>query len=118
VVFGEPHRRHADRPHDPRGEVVAAADVVMHLARDRIENRPLIVKSRRWASSWAVEKTHAGWMAAVGVGLIGAEGGHLDLAGLLGPRTVITPKAAPMASVRRWPKTCRTWSGVAAVATS
>ena len=57
-------------------------------------------------------------VAAVAVGGVGAERGDFDLAGGAGPSTVTTPKAAPMGSVRRWPKRSRIWSGVALVATS
>ena len=32
VILAKPHRRVADRPHDPRGEIGPAADIVVHLA--------------------------------------------------------------------------------------
>ena len=43
---------------------------------------------------------------------------HVTMTAGLGPITAITPKAAPMASVRRRPKIVRTCSGKAFVATS
>jgi hypothetical protein len=78
----------------------------------------LIVKSRRWASRSAfVNVTLSGWRPSLYVASLRNVATSIWPAAR-GPRTVTTPNAAPIGSVRRWPNRSRIWSGVALVATS
>ena len=119
LVFGETQARVADGADQLALEVVVAADVIDDFVGDRIEEQAV---DREVAALGVVlgvgEGTLSGWRPSLYVG-VGAEGGDFDLALLpRGPSTVITPNAAPMASVRRRPKRSRISSGVALVATS
>lgn len=86
LVLGEPLLGHSDGPEDPGLQVRPAAHEIEDVARDRVEEHPVDgeIPTRRVLLGRAEAHLHR--PAAVEVLPVGAEGGHLDLARLLGAK--------------------------------
>ena len=100
LVFAKPQAGVADGADQPAFEVVAAADVVDDFVGDRVEEQAVDREVAALGVVLGGGEVDAVGVAAVAVRGVGAERGDFDLPCWRRPSTVITPNAAPMASVR------------------
>ena len=118
LFFGHPVGGIADRANDAGRQVPLPADVIVGFVRDRVVEHAVDREIAAQRVVFRRAKDNVLRSPAVDVRPSVRKVATSTLPAFFGPRTTITPKLAPTASVRRRPNSSRTVSGRASVATS
>jgi len=101
MVLTKPHRRHADRPRDPRSQIASAADVIDHLAGGRTEKQTVEreVAAFRVFAGLPENVAPAGCRPSVSAASV-LSVAIVTWPAPTSPSSAITPQAAPPGRVR------------------
>ena len=95
MILAKSQGGHPDRPYHAAGQIGLPADIVIHPARFGIEKQAVDREIPPLGVFLGGGKGHARRMPAVCIGGVGAEGGHLHMAGLPWANHGDHPKGGP-----------------------